>query len=449
MLFNASVAPIVLFNQAVGWIFGVLFFYQVVYTVVGLVRGEVRLPRARKNHRYAFFVAAHNEEAVIGNLVKSMLEQEYPSELFDVFVVADACTDNTAEEARKAGAIVYERYDLARKGKSWVLDYGFDRILNEYPGRYEAFIVFDADNVLSSGYLAEMNRAFDMGFLAVTSYRNSKNFDSSWISMSYAINFLREARYMNNPRMQLGTSCTISGTGWLVSERIVRAMHGWDFHHLTEDHQFSAFCCANGIRIGYAPAEFFDEQPTTFAASWTQRLRWCKGFYQVLFSYAGELLGGIAKMRWAAYDELVNLGPAAILTVVSVFANGIFLLLGILSRGFLATSAELAMCGGAILTTIVSTYVMFFIMGLLTLLTEHEHIHCNDLRKLVKCALVFPLFMLTYIPINVVALFRRVDWVPTKHTMSLTLEQIAAAGDGPAGGPTDGGDAPAGAPDVA
>ena len=114
-------SPIVAFNNLVGLLFSIAYFYQMVYIVISLVRGNIRLPKAKVRHRYAYFIAAHNEEAVIANLVRSILEQNYPAELIDCFVVADACTDETAKRAREAGAIVYERNDLARKGKSWVM----------------------------------------------------------------------------------------------------------------------------------------------------------------------------------------------------------------------------------------------------------------------------------------------------------------------------------------
>lgn len=221
-------APIEIFNFVVAVLFAVCFFYQFIFFIIGYVRNEVKIPKAKKQHTYAFFIAAHNEEAVIANLVQSIKAQDYPSELIDIFVVADACTDETAARAREAGAIVYERNDLARKGKSWVMDYGFDRILNEYPGKHEAFIIFDADNLLAPDYVTIMNDAFDQGYLALTSYRNSKNFGSSWISAAYSIWFLREARFLNNARMLCGTSCAVSGSGYLVSSKIVEAMHGWD-----------------------------------------------------------------------------------------------------------------------------------------------------------------------------------------------------------------------------
>ena len=428
MEFNRlGITPIVVFNFIIWAFFTFAYLYQALYILVTWRRGEVKLPPAKKNHRYAFFIAAHNEESVIANLVRSIKEQDYPSELIDVFVVADACTDRTAKEARRAGAIVYERNDLARKGKSWVLDYGFDRILNEYPDKYEAFFVFDADNLLSPGYVTEMNKLFDQGFLVGTSYRNSKNFDSSWVSSAYALWFLREAKFLNNSRMLCGTGCAISGSGWMVSARIVQGMHGWDFHALTEDIQFSTFCAANGIRIGYAPAEFYDEQPLTFKASWTQRMRWTKGFYQVFFSYVGDLVHGVRKKRFGAYDMLMTIAPGNILTLVSAFVNSVYLVIGSLSHGFLATQNELSMAVGSLVMTFASMYVTFFVLAVITTVSERKHIRCRKGRRwrIITNLFTFPLFMMTYIPINVAALFMKVEWVPTKHTVSMSMEDMA------------------------
>ena len=419
--------PIVSFNFLIGTLLTLCFVYQGVFFFIGLLHGEVKLPRAKKLHRYAFFIAAHNEEPVIGNLVRSIRDQDYPAELIDIFVVADACTDNTSEAAREAGAIVYERNDLARKGKSWVMDYGFERILSEYPGKYEAFIVFDADNLLSRDYVRIMNDAFDQGFLAVTSYRNSKNFGSSWISAGYATSFLREARFLNNARMICGTSCAVSGSGYLISAKIIEGMHGWDFHTLTEDIQFSTFCAIHGVRVGYAPAEFYDEQPVTLPASIKQRMRWTKGFYQVFFTYGWHLVKSLALFRrFAAYDLLMVVAPGTLLTLISLLANATFLIVGSLSHGFLATDAELRMCLGSIALTLMSQYIAFFFMALVTTFAERKHIHCPQKWRIVANLFTYPLFMFTYIPLNVAALFLKVDWVPTPHDVSVTLDQVLA-----------------------
>lgn len=417
--------PIVIFNTIVGLVFSVCFLYQVVFFFIGLIRGQVKIPPAKKQHTYAFFIAAHNEEAVIANLVKSIKDQDYPSELIDVFVVADACTDNTAQAAREAGAIVYERNDLSRKGKSWVMDYGFDRILREYPGKHEAFFIFDADNLLSRDYVTIMNDAFDQGYLALTSYRNSKNFGSSWISSAYATWFIREARYLNNARMICHTSCAVSGSGYLVSAKLIEGMKGWDFHTLTEDIQFSTFCAIHGVRIGYAPAEFFDEQPVTLKASIKQRMRWTKGFYQVLFTYGRHMFKSIGKFhRFAAYDMLMVVGPAMLLTLMCLLVNVTFIAVGSLSHGFLATDAEIEMAIGSIIMMLAYMYGTFFVMGLSTTITEWKHIHCTQKWRIFTNLFTFPLFMFTYVPLTVAALFLKVDWVPTPHDVSVTLDEV-------------------------
>ncbi len=423
-----GLTPIVIFNLIIWLFFTLAYFYQMVYIIRVLMRGTVKLPEAKKNHRYAFFIAAHNEEPVIGNLVRSILSQDYPSELVDCFVVCDSCTDNTHAEAEAAGAITWDRNDLARKGKSWVMDYGFDRILNEYGDKYEAFIVMDADNIIAPDYLKIMNQAFDAGYLVCTSYRNSKNFDSSWISSAYATWFLREAKFLNNARMMVGTSCAISGSGWMVSEKIVRGMHGWDFHTLTEDIQFSTFCCAHNIQIGFAPAEFFDEQPLTFKASWTQRMRWTKGFYQVFFSYNRDLLKGIRKGQFASYDMLMTIAPGMILTLLSFFVNAVYLIVGSLSHGFIATEGELSMCVGSLIMTFASMYVVFFLLAVITTISERKHIHAKKKWRIFTNLFTFPIFMMTYIPITVAALFKKVEWVPTKHDIAVNFDEVMSEG---------------------
>lgn len=427
-LSRLGLTPIVVFNMIIFLFFTLAYFYQIVYVIRVLLKGDVRLPEAKVKHTYAFVIAAHNEESVIANLVRSILEQDYDGDI-ECFVIADNCTDQTADYAREAGAITWERSDLVRKGKSWVLDYAFDRILNEYGDRFEGFFVMDADNIISPNYVEIMNQAFDAGYLVCTSYRNSKNFDSSWISSAYATWFLREAKFLNNARMMLGTSCAISGSGWLVATPIVRGMHGWRFHTLTEDIQFSTFCCAHGIQIGYAPAEFFDEQPLTFKASWIQRMRWTKGFYQVFFSYNKNLLAGIFRhSRFSSFDMLMTVAPGMILTLLSAFVNAAYLLIGTLSHGFLATEGELAMCVGSLIMTFASMYIVFFILAVLTTVSERSHIHCTKRWRIVTNLFTFPIFMMSYIPITIAALFKKVEWVPTKHDIAVNFDDVVGIG---------------------
>ena len=101
-------------------ILAVLYAYQAFYVVVGLLRRKYPVSgQAKTLHRYAVLISARNEEEVIGELIESLQQQDYPKELLDIYVIADNCTDATAQVARQAGAHVYERFDRVRVGKGY------------------------------------------------------------------------------------------------------------------------------------------------------------------------------------------------------------------------------------------------------------------------------------------------------------------------------------------
>ena len=214
------------FNFCMFLIFTMMYSYQIVYMFVAF-RAKRKPKKTSGNfqhHRYAVIIAARNEEVVIGQLIKTIKSQNYPKKLVDVFVIADNCTDQTAIVARKAGAIVRERFNKEEVGKGYALNYMIKIIEREYASRkYAGYFVFDADNLLDENYIAEMNKVYNQGYRVVTSYRNSKNFDHNWISSGYALWFLHEAEYLNLPRMTLGTSYAISGTGFLVDANLIKA----------------------------------------------------------------------------------------------------------------------------------------------------------------------------------------------------------------------------------
>ena len=221
--FFSQISFVDIFNFSVFLAFTICYAYQLFYVVKVLVTKPTQLT-AKKNHRYAVLISARNESAVIGNLIHSIKVQNYPAELIDVFVVADNCTDNTAEIAEEAGAIVFRRFNDELIGKGYALDFAIKAIRAQYADRgYEAYFVFDADNVLDVNYFREMNKTFDNGALASTSYRNSKNYDSNWISAGYATWFLREAKFLSQARLNLNTSCAISGTGYRQGRRLEMA----------------------------------------------------------------------------------------------------------------------------------------------------------------------------------------------------------------------------------
>ncbi len=419
LLEGIPMKTIIYLNYLISIIFTLCYAYQFFYIFIGLWK-KPKIFTATKNHRYAIVISARNEQSVIGQLIDSIKNQNYPGELIDIFVIADNCTDNTATVARNSGAIVHERFNTEKVGKGYALDWMFDIIHRDYADRnYDAFMVFDADNLLDQNFVKEMNKVFSQGYRIITSYRNSKNFGGNWISAGYSLWFLREAKFLNNARMQLNTSCAISGTGFLISSDIIQKNGGWIHHLLTEDIEFTVDNVIQGETIGYCEgAILYDEQPTLFRESYNQRLRWAKGFYQVFANYGGKLFRGVFKGSFSCFDMLMTIMPAMLLTLISTAVNAIAIPLGIL-----ANSAETPALILTLLQTLGNFYGMFFILGTITTITEWKQIH-SPIRKRILNLFTFPIFMLTYVPIAIIALFKKVEWKPIQHSVSRTVDEV-------------------------
>lgn len=208
----------------------------------------------------------------------------------------------------------------------------------------------------------------------------------------YALWFLRESRFLNDARMRLGTSCAVSGTGFLFSRDVIQETGGWNFFLLTEDIEFTVHHVCAGKTIGYcSTAVLYDEQPVTFRQSWRQRLRWAKGYLQVFRKYGTRLLSGIFSGRFSCFDMGMCIMPAAVLSIVGLISNTSLLFL---------SAAE----GQSVLTVLISagqlllnTYLTLLFLGSITTITEWRRIYAPAWKKILY-TFTFPLFMLTLHP---------------------------------------------------
>ena len=390
---------------------GAVTVYQAVCIVTSFLAHPVPFPAAPENKRYAILISARNEEPVVGNLIDSIHAQSYPAHLIDIWLVADNCTDHTAELARSKGCHVVERHNTTQVGKGFALTYLLDRMLEaEAAGRYDAYFVFDADNRLDPHYISEMNKAFHAGFRILTSYRNSLNFDDNWVSSGSALWFIRESRFLNSSRMVFGSSCHVGGTGFMFSREIMERNNGWKFHLLTEDLEFTMDSVLHGDRIGYCgSAVFYDEQPVTFKVSWRQRVRWSKGFLQVFRYYGPSLIRRAVKERdFSAVDLTLLICPFTVLTVIRIGLGLLFALLG-----FVSWSSQLQYVSGWGMGIVVMMLSMM-ILAALTIVAERGKIGASNKELLAYC-LSFPFYMLSYVPISFQAMFSKPEWKPIEH----------------------------------
>lgn len=406
-------------NYIIAVLFAACYSYQIVYMLVAWTKKQKKF-KAKKNHKYAVVVSARNEEEVMPQLIESILWQNYPQELIDIFVIADNCTDNTAEVCRSLGAYVYERQDKIHVGKGFALDFLFGKIEEEHSDKgYEGYIIFDADNIVDENFVAEINKVFDQGYSAVTSYRNSKNYGDNWISSGYSLWFLKEAKYLNNPRMTLGTSCAISGTGFLVSAELIRKNKGWKYFTLTEDIEFTFDRICDDDKIGYAEdAVIYDEQPTKFGISITQRSRWVKGFLQVFAKYSLKISKKVViDGSFSAFDMIMNNIPSYFLTLASVILNTVMFFMGVV------TGQDMNILIYSCAMTIANAYLCLFLMGGIAAITERKRINATN-AQIVKSVFTFPFYVGSYVFAVLVALFTDVKWKSIQHNAASSVKDM-------------------------
>lgn len=464
--------------DVIGYIFlvlSVLYFPRVVYAIVGFFTTRKFEP-AKTQHKYAILIAARNEENVIKNLIESIKRQDYPEELVTVFVVADNCTDNTATIARENGAICYERFDSEHRTKGFALQFLVERIRRDYGiHTYEAYMIFDADNLLKGDFISRMNDSFDAGEKIVTSYRNTKNFGDNWISASYGLHWLRTVLAEHKPRSFFKLATRIQGTGFLFASEIIDG--GWNYTSLTEDRAFCADAVVQGYKISYNhEAEFYDEQPIDIKTAMRQRIRWAKGHLQGFVETGWQLFTHIfrknktktkeeiendpalasgARFHFMSFDMLSLVFPYGfacflrdlvvfilefIVVAYSLFVIGPAFFPSIISYAPTALKVVLDLFGIRITVTnellLLALFVVFcfasFVFSYLSnslvaayvFIMERKRIPHISLGKKIWFCLTFPIFDLIGKISNLIACLTKVEWKPIKHGVSKDITEI-------------------------
>ena len=199
----------------------IIVFYTIYYFVLavfGMWRRKEKKNYTPKNS-FAIIVCAHNEEAVVGQLVENLKILDYPKDLYDIFVVADNCTDHTEDIARAAGANVHERFNTEEVGKGFAMGWMFDRVF-EMDRKYDAFVIFDADNLVHPQFLLEMNDHLEKGEPVIQGYLNAKNPTDTWVAGTFAIAFWMVNHMWHLAKYNLGLSTALGGTG-LEAKRLI------------------------------------------------------------------------------------------------------------------------------------------------------------------------------------------------------------------------------------
>jgi len=409
---------------SIGAVMAFLYLYRYVYGVIGAFFTRKFAPTDAR-FRYGILIAARNEEKVISHLIDSIRAQDYDGEV-KIFVVADNCTDNTADAAARRGAVVYTRFDPVHRTKGYALQYLIQCIHREFGKEaVDAYIVFDADNLLAPDYLSRMNEAYAAGEKIVTSYRNTKNFDDNCISASYGLHWLRTIRTEHRARSLFRMATRIQGTGFLFDRALVDG--GWNYTSLTEDRAFCADAVAAGYRISYCDAAvFYDEQPTDLKTAITQRLRWSKGHLQAFAETGPALLWEtfrrpFTRHSFMSYDMLTVVTPRSL---ISLFCRLTAYVIDLVLMWQLSGKKAVLTLAYTLLYRFVKSWLSKVLSAAYILFVERRRLPAMPLWKKIWFCMTFFIFDTIGKYTTLAALFMQVDWKPIAHTAAVSIEEI-------------------------
>lgn len=380
---------------------GFFVFYYLFFAAVYFVRPETKFPSVRPKTRFLIVIPAHNEERLILETIARTLNVRYPKELFDIVVVADNCTDKTAEIVESGLVKVLRRHDQNNRGKGYAISWA----LGVLPlTQYHAIVVIDADTWMDKDFLAEMNAGLSAGKRVLQGYNHLRNPDDNSLTRLMHVTSVLKNLLFNEGRNKLGLSIALMGTGMCFDRRFLEESP-WKAHSIGEDWEYSAELTRKGICVSFcASAITYAEEASSLRQGFGQRLRWSGGKFQTMIDYGfPTLLESIRSRDLRKLDTVVSiLAPSfSQLAYVNVVATLYALLLSTGGRGHTAMVVALALLG---------SQVLYFVLGLVAMKAS---------PKTALSVMIAPVFLCWKLVVDILALvgYRRNVWHRTERNV--------------------------------
>jgi cellulose synthase/poly-beta-1,6-N-acetylglucosamine synthase-like glycosyltransferase len=292
--------------------------YVVWLTLLALVARKTNPPPGPGTRRFAVLVPAHNEEPVIGRLLRSLSKVDYPA--FDVCVVADNCDDRTAEISRSHGALVFERFTETDRAKGFALKWLLAQLRDR---AYDAYVVLDADTVVEPSLLRSFDARLEAGGQVIQAYYTVLNASASPVAglrfaALAALHYLRPLG-----RSVLGLSVGLKGNGMCFAAPVLERF-AWNWFTLAEDVEFHLALVRAGLRVDFAhETSVRADMPVTLAQARSQNERWERGRIQLLRAYVPALLlDGLRSLNLVKIDAAIEqlLPPLSVPVALGGFA---------------------------------------------------------------------------------------------------------------------------------
>ena len=367
------------------------------------------------NPKFAVLIPARDESKVIEGLIKSIKDQTFNINMNDVYVIVEDINDYTCDIVKKYGATTIVRKNLELRRKGYALDEAVKFILDSGK-KYDAYFIFDADNVLDKDYFRNMNETFFNGYDIGIGYRNTKNGNDNVVASCSTLTFSMINTLGNLQKNKDSRNVTISGTGFYIKGSFIEKWKGYPFHTLTEDYELTLYSSLNEMTSFYNDkAMFYDEQPTSFKVSLDQRTRWIRGFFDARKIYVKKLYEAFktnGKNSGSQFSNWIGVKPyilIAIFLVLELFAK---LVAGMY---YLSVNQLLAYkFFGQFLFLIFICYMVLLIATMIIIIREKK----IDLSMSSKIKAIFfnPIFLISYVYCAIMALtHKNLDWKKINH----------------------------------
>ena len=400
------------------FIFVVTLLYSLYFSLTGFVgilkKQKIHFKKSKDKNRFAILIPARNEEAVIGNLIDSLNMLNYSKDLYTIYVVPNNCSDQTEKLAKSHGAKILH-CDVPTRTKGDVLNVAFEQL--QAVEDIDAYVVFDADNVVHPDFLKHMNNCLETGFQVGQAFRDAKNPSDNWLSGGYTLFYLFQNVFFNRARMNLNGSASINGTGFMIKKSLIDEF-GFETFTLTEHTEFTGQCALRGERIAFVEeAITYDEYPTLFGVSWKQRKRWSAGMLECMRRYSFKL--------FKEYRKTKNL---SCLDMGLVYLGPLWLVIGFVGTLMLMVFHILGIQLYDLFSYFFAFGIWFFILSyFLGIGLELFILWYKDKKPstVVSGILLFPVFFMTWIPINIVCLIKKhTKWEEIRHNRNVEIKDV-------------------------
>ena len=407
--------------------FSCFLWYYFLYFAVACKKPKI-LPKANKYTKFAILIPARNESNVIRNILNACKKLDYPREYFDVYVIIEGEKDPTNEIVKEFGFNVVIRGDLTnRKTKGFALDDAYQEI-KKRGLIYDAFMIFDADNVMNSDYLTLMNDVYQAGYQVGVGYRSFTNATKNWVCGCSATLFSFMNQFTSRGRSFFFEKATLTGTGYFLAREIVDNEGGWIWNGMTEDVELTTYCYYHNIKMHYYPyAKYFDEQPDKFKTLNRQHVRWLWGFFasKKRFKVQTHVYPEKSKVKrfFSLLEYSTSIYPFVIFSVICLLT--FIASLGLFIASFVNASEQSGWLFAHALFQFSILYLIFIFISAFTLAIDNKNLKFSTSQCIVIC-LTYLAFFSSFLLALFDGLFhksKRTNWVKIEHKGDIIDEQ--------------------------